>query len=354
MLAELTYNCPLKCGYCSNPTDYKNITRKELNTKQWKRVLKEGHDMGIVQLGFSGGEPLTRTDIIELVEYSSNLGFYTNLITSGIGLTKDKVNTFKQVGLDSIQISFQDSDKVINDMIAGRSNAFEEKMEIAEYVKDSGFPLTLNIVLHKQNIENIEDIIKLCIELKADFVELANTQFYGWAFQNKEQLLPTFEQVQKAKEITNKYQQDFFDKKHKTKFFYVMPDYYSKRPKKCMDGWGSQFIIVGPDGAVLPCHNARVIPNVEIPTIDKYTLGEIWSTSELFNKFRAPVKAINPVCSSCPEYELDEGGCRCQAMMLTGDPYATDPVCEFSPHNHEIQKIIHASENNTDMLSSRE
>lgn len=190
LLAELTYRCPLQCPYCSNPLDYAQH-KNELTTQEWFDVFDQARQMGAVQLGFSGGEPLVRQDLEQLVAHAHQLGFYTNLITSGMGLTEQRISHLKQAGLDHIQISFQASDPVVNDALAGSKHAFEQKYEMCRLVKKYDYPMVLNFVIHRHNIDQIDKIIELCLELNADTVELAICQFYGWAFLNRQGLFIT-------------------------------------------------------------------------------------------------------------------------------------------------------------------
>ena len=262
LLAELTYACPLQCPYCSNPLDYKNFSA-ELSTNEWKRVLKQSREMGAVQLGFSGGEPLVRKDLAELVNYSHQLGYYTNLITSGYKMDEAKITELKDAGLDHIQISIQASSKELNDFIAG-TESFDDKKSVAKLVKKHGYPMVLCVVLHRENIHQMRDILEMAIDLGADFVELANTQYYGWAHHNRDQLMPTQEQLQDAEKIANEYQRS---QQGKMKIYYVIPDYYENRPKACMNGWGTTFLTIAPDGAALPCHSAVSYTHLTLPTI---------------------------------------------------------------------------------------
>lgn len=341
LLAELTYRCPLQCPYCSNPLEFAAI-KNELTTEQWRDVFKQSREMGAVQLGFSGGEPLVRQDLPELIEYAHQLGFYTNLITSGIGLTEAKIAQFKEAGLDHIQVSFQASDPVINDMLAGSRHAFEKKQEIAKLVKKYDYPMVLNFVIHRHNIDQIADIIELCLELNADTVELAICQFYGWAYLNRQGLLPTKAQLERAEKITNEYRKKLKSENNPCKLIFVVPDYYEERPKACMNGWGSIFLTITPDGTALPCHAARQLP-MKFPNVQKMPLSEIWYKSTGFNHFRGDGWMPEP-CKSCPEKSKDFGGCRCQAFMLTGDAANTDPVCSKSENHHLIIKARQESE----------
>lgn len=334
LLAELTYACPLQCPYCSNPVDmakYKN----ELSTEDWIRVMREARKMGAAQLGFSGGEPLTRTDLEELIAEARQLGFYTNLITSGLGMDEKRVEAFKQAGLDHIQVSFQASSADLNNFIAG-TDAFEHKLEMARAVKKHGYPMVLCFVLHRQNEPYVKEILDLSVSLDADYVELATTQYYGWAFHNKDYLIPTREQLVNAEAVAKEYQEKL---KGKMKIYYVIPDYFEDRPKKCMDGWGAIFLTITPDGLALPCHAARQLPGLELPNVQDHSIDWIWNESPDFNKFRG-LDWMKEPCRTCPEKERDLGGCRCQAFMLTGDARNADPVCSKSPHHQALVDTV--------------
>lgn len=333
LLAELTYRCPLQCPYCSNPLDFAR-SHEELSTAEWIEVFRQAREMGAAQLGFSGGEPLVRQDLAELIEAARGLGYYTNLITSGIGLTEEKIASFAEAGLDHIQISFQAADEEVNNLLAGSKKAFAHKLEMARAVKKHGYPMVLNFVTHRHNIDNIDQIIRLCIELEADFVELATCQFYGWAELNRAGLLPSKEQLVRAERITNEWRDKLAAENHPCKLIFVTPDYYEERPKACMNGWGNLFLDITPDGTALPCHSARQLP-VEFPNVRAHSIEHIWRHSFGFNKFRGYDWMPEP-CRSCDEKERDFGGCRCQAFMLTGDAANADPVCSKSAHHGKI------------------
>ena len=270
LLAELTYRCPLQCPYCSNPLDIAKY-RNELDTDTWIRVLREARKMGSTQLGLSGGEPLVRTDLEEIIREARDLGYYSNLITSGVGMDEARVARFKEAGLDHIQISFQASDEELNNYLGG-SETFKHKFEMARIVKKYEYPMVLNIVIHRQNIDQIEDIIKMTIELKADYVELASTQYYGWSKLNAAHLLPTREQLRRAESIAHDYQDKLKDQ---MRILYVVPDYYEDRPKACMNGWGSIFLTIAPDGTALPCHAAAQLPGLDFPNVNDASIGTI-------------------------------------------------------------------------------
>jgi pyrroloquinoline quinone biosynthesis protein E len=334
LLAELTYACPLQCPYCSNPMDFANV-KKELTTEEWLEVFRQARAMGATQLGLSGGEPLTRPDLVELVTEARKMGFYTNLITSGVGMDASKVAELKEAGLDHIQVSFQASSEDLNNLIAG-TDAFKHKIEMAKAVKANGYPMVLCFVTHRQNIDQMDEILDLAINLEADYVELATTQYYGWAMHNRDQLLPMKDQLEKAEAIAHRYQEE---QKGNMKIYYVVPDYYEERPKACMNGWGNVFLTVTPDGTALPCHAARELPGMALPNVKDMSIDEIWNGSDDFNRFRGFDWMTEP-CRSCDEKEKDFGGCRCQAFMLTGDPTNTDPVCSKSPKHHLIEDAL--------------
>jgi PqqA peptide cyclase len=334
LLAELTYACPLQCPYCSNPVDFARVKR-ELTTDEWRRVLTEGRAMGATQLGFSGGEPLVRRDLETLIAHARALGYYTNLITSGLGMDEARVQAFREAGLDHIQLSFQSSEKAQNDFIAG-CDAFEHKLAMARAVKQSGYPMVLCFVIHRDNIDRIEDMLRLAIDLQADYVELATTQYYGWALHNRDRLLPTRTQLEGAEAIAHDYQARY---QGRMKIYYVVPDYYETRPKACMNGWGAVFLTIAPDGTALPCHAARELPGIQFPSVREHDIAWIWNESPAFNRFRGFDWMKEP-CRTCPERFKDFGGCRCQAYLLTGNAENADPVCDLSPHHDRVLAAI--------------
>ncbi len=340
LLAELTYACPLQCPYCSNPVDFAQHDA-ELSTDDWKRVLSQARAMGAVQLGFSGGEPLVRQDLTELVGHATQLGYYSNLITSGYGLSEQRIVALKNAGLDHIQLSIQASSRDLSDYIAG-TTSFDDKREVAGLIKKHGYPMVLCVVIHRQNIHQMESILDMAVDLGADYVELANTQYYGWARLNRNSLLPSRDQFEQAEAIAQAYKEKM---KGKMKIYYVVPDYYEDRPKACMNGWGTTFLTIAPDGVALPCHSARNLPGIDCPNVKDYSIQDIWEESDAFNRFRGDTWMKEP-CRSCPEKSKDFGGCRCQAFMLTGDPANTDPVCSLSPdHNIVLDAIAAGAEN---------
>jgi PqqA peptide cyclase len=345
LLAELTYACPLQCPYCSNPLDYANYS-KELSTEDWKRVLTEARKMGAVQLGFSGGEPLTRQDLPELVKHARELGYYSNLITSGYGMTEEKIIQLKDAGLDHIQVSIQASTQELNDHIAG-TTSFNHKKQVAHLVKKQGYPMVLCVVIHRENIHQMPEILAMAEELGADYLELANTQYYGWAKINRDLLLPTKAQFDEAEQIAQAFKEKVAGK---MKIYYVVPDYYEDRPKACMNGWGTTFLTIAPDGVALPCHSARELPGLDCPNVNDYSIQEIWHNSKAFNFFRGFDWMKEP-CRSCDEKEKDFGGCRCQAYLLAGDMFAADPVCSKSPDHDLIAQAIDSAKNSTQLTS---
>ena len=344
LLAELTYRCPLQCPYCSNPLDFAQ-TERELSTDEWVSVLRQGRAMGAAQLGFSGGEPLVRQDLPELIAEARQLGYYTNLITSGLGLTDAKVAAFAEAGLDHIQVSFQASDPELNNAVAGSRKAFDQKLAMARAVKAAGYPMVLNFVIHRHNIHQMNDIMALCERLGADYVELATCQYYGWAFENREGLMPSKTQLVQAEQEVNLYRKRLDATGSAMKLIFVTPDYYEERPKACMNGWGNLFLTIAPDGTALPCHSARLLP-IDFPNVRDQDLQSIWYDSPGFNHYRGDSWMPEP-CRSCDEKEQDFGGCRCQAYLLTGSADNADPVCSKSPHHDRILAARNAADHAT-------
>lgn len=340
LLAEVTYRCPLHCAFCYNPTDYDKHTKNELSTEQWISALREARKMGAIQLGISGGEPLLRDDIEDIVAEAHKLGYYSNLITSGVGLTEKRIQAFKEGGLDHIQLSMHDVTEDISNFITN-TRTFELKKKVAAMIKAHGYPMVLNVVIHRYNIDQVGKILEMAEALGADYVELANTQYYGWSLVNRDQLMPTREQLNSAEAATNAFRERVGNK---MKVFFVVPDYFSDRPKKCMNGWGEVFMIVTANGDVLPCHSARVLPGLEFPNVKDHGLEWAWKESPTFNKYRGMDWMKEP-CRSCSEKENDLGGCRCQSYLLSGDAEAADPVCTKSPHRHLIDEALVNSQN---------
>jgi len=347
LLAEITYRCPLHCPYCSNPVaaplceahrgaqggGYRN---GELTTEEWKRVIGEAAALGVLQIGFSGGEPLARHDLVELIRQAREAKLYTNLITSGIGLDDDRVRVLRDAGLDSIQLSFQSDESSLADEIAG-ARAHERKLGVAARIREAGIPLSLNFVIHRRNIDRLPQMIDLAEALSAERVELANVQFYGWAFRNRAALLPTRGQVERARDIATEAKARFAGK---IDIFYVLPDYYETRPKPCLNGWGQRYLTVNPIGDVLPCPTASsAIPDLRFENVRTRELDWIWRQSESFNRFRGTEWMPEP-CRSCPQKEIDFGGCRCQAALLTGNAAKTDPVCTLSSNRTVVDAVL--------------
>ena len=334
LLAEVTYSCPLHCVFCYNPVDFAQHG-PELSTQEWIQVLRDDRAAGSVQCGFSGGEPLVRDDLEELVAEAHKLGFYTNLLTSGIGFTPERAKALKLAGLDHVQLSFQDSTRELNDFLS-HTKTFALKQKAADLIKSNGWPMVLNCVVHRLNIDYIDKIIELAVDLGAEYLELANSQYYSWAQLNRDGLMPSREQLERAERITNEYREKLGDK---LRIFFVVPDYYETRPKKCMNGWGNVFLTITPDGTALPCHTAKMIKHLEFPNVKTSSVKEIWYDSTPFNFYRGDAWMKEP-CSSCPEKAKDLGGCRCQALMLTGDAANADPVCDKSPHHQVVQDAL--------------
>jgi len=334
LLAELTYRCPLHCVFCFNPLDFAT-QEKELGTDDWLRVLREGRELGAVQLGLSGGEPLLREDLEVIVAEAHRLGYYTNLLTSGVGLTAARAAALRQAGLDHVQLSFQDSTREMNDFLS-HTKTFALKSRVAKLIKDQGWPMVLNVVIHRMNIDHVDRIIAMAHEMGAEYLELANTQYYAWAFLNRDQLLPTHAQLRQAEQVTDGWRARLGER---MRIFFVAPDYHEGKAKKCVNGWGSMFLTVAPDGTALPCHTARMLPGLEFPNVKDHGLREIWFDSEGFNRYRGTGWMKEP-CASCEQREQDLGGCRCQAWLLAQDPAAADPVCVKSPAHHRVAEAV--------------
>ncbi|MDR6639822.1 pyrroloquinoline quinone biosynthesis protein PqqE [Paenarthrobacter nitroguajacolicus] len=337
LLAELTYACPLKCGYCSNPLQLDDY-RDELGTEEWKRVFAEAADLGVLQLHLSGGEPLQRHDIVELVRSANRLGLYTNLITSGLGLSRSRAAELREAGLDHVQLSIQSDEQPLSDHIAG-TPSFARKQVVAKQVKDLGWPLTLNVVLHRLNIDRIAGIIAMAEAMNADRIELANTQYAGWAGINQPELLPSRGQLDHAEVVVREARERL---EGSMEIIYVIPDYYSDYPKPCMDGWAARQFTVVPNGDALPCpaaHELAVGHGIPSANVREHSLGWIWDQAPLFQAFRGDSWMPDP-CRSCERKEIDFGGCRCQAFALTGDAARTDPVCHLSPDHGLIEAAV--------------
>jgi PqqA peptide cyclase len=338
LLFELTYRCPLHCVFCYNPTDFSR-TGPELKTDEWLRVVREARALGAVQLGLSGGEPLVRDDLETIVAAAHDLGFYINLITSGVGLNETRLQALKRAGLDHIQLSFQDSTREMNDFLSS-TRTFELKSKVAALIKKYEYPMVLNVVLHRLNIDHVEQILAMAQTMGADYVELANTQYYGWAWKNRQQLLPSRAQLQRAEATTQRFREQYGER---MRIYFVVPDYFERRPKACMNGLGSVFLTIAPDGCALPCQAARMLPGLEFPNVRDASIESIWYDSQGFNHFRGDAWMKEP-CRSCPEKTKDFGGCRCQAYLLTGDAANADPVCDLSPYHHLVTEAVARTE----------
>ena len=294
---------------------------------------------GAVQLGLSGGEPLVRDDLETIVAEAHGLGFYSNLITSGIGMTQPRIRALKAAGLDHIQLSFQDSTREMNDFLSS-TRTFELKSKVAALIRAHDYPMVLNVVLHRLNIDHVGEILDMAEAMGAQYVELANTQYYGWAWLNRERLLPTRAQLERAEAVTQRVRARVGSR---MQIYFVVPDYFEIRPKACMSGLGSVFIAVAPDGTAMPCHAARMLPGLALPNVRESDMRAIWYDSAAFNRFRGEGWMKEP-CRSCPERSKDFGGCRCQAYLLTGDPANADPVCELSPHHARVTEAVARAE----------
>ncbi len=334
LLAELTYRCPLHCPYCSNPLE---MTRAEaeVDTTTWKRVFGQARALGVLQLGLSGGEPLVRKDLEELVAHAHGLGLYITLVTSGLGLTRPRAERLKEAGLDHVQISFQDVDTATAEKIAG-IRSVPQKRAAAVFAKELGFAFSVNVVLHRANLDRISEIIDFAGELGADRLELANTQYYGWALKNRGALLPTRAQIERAQPVVEAAIERY---RRKMQITYVLPDYFQLYPKPCYGGWGNFYILVTPDGRALPCHGATEIRTLAFDNVRSHDLQWIWKESAAFTAFRGDTWMKEP-CRSCPRKTIDFGGCRCQAFALTGDAANTDPVCSLAVHHHVIDEAV--------------
>ena len=331
LLAELTHRCPLQCPYCSNPLELERVAG-ELDTATWKRVIDEASELGVLQTHFSGGEPTLRRDLPQLVAHAVSTAQYTNLITAGVLLDEPKLDALVEAGLDHLQLSIQDSRAENANRIGGYRNGHAKKLQVAAMVREAGLPLTLNAVVHRQNLDHLGEIIDLAVELGAKRLEVAHVQYYGWALHNRAALMPTREQAEASVELVEAARARL---KGTLVIDYVVPDYYARYPKPCMGGWGRQNLNVTPSGKVLPCHAAETIPGLRFDNVRERPLADIWYRSEAFNAFRGTDWMAEP-CRSCPRKLVDFGGCRCQAMALAGRAEATDPACSLSPLHEEL------------------
>jgi PqqA peptide cyclase len=338
LIAELTYRCPLHCVYCSNPLEMV-AAKSELTTEEWVRVFLESASMGMLHVHLTGGEPLARQDLTDLVAAAHTAGLYTNLITSGIGLSETRLGSLVEAGLDHIQLSFQDSREQEANWIAGtKSHAL--KVELSETIRKFRVAFTINLVVHRQNLDCLEEMVEFVERLHPDRLEIAHAQYYGWALKNREFLMPTREQVDRSMKIVSATQERLAGK---MRIDSIVPDYYARYPKACMGGWGQRLLLIDPSGRVLPCHAAGVIPGMQFDNVREHPLEWIWKESAAFQRFRGQNWMQEP-CRSCDRRFEDFGGCRCQAFLLTGDACATDPVCSLAPTHGLVEMARAASD----------
>jgi PqqA peptide cyclase len=338
LIAELTHRCPLHCVYCSNPLELQK-TATELSTEEWVRIFREAAQLGSLHVHLTGGEPLARADLTELIMEAHAAGLYTNLITSGIGLPENRLQALVEAGLEHIQLSFQDFREGAANEIAG-TQSHRKKLELAQHIRKNKVAFTVNVVVHRQNLDYLEQIIALAEDLGADRLEIANVQYYGWALANRDALLPTRQQVDQSQTIVTAAAQRL---QGRMRIDYVTPDYYARYPKACMGGWGRRLLLIDPAGRALPCHAATVIPGMAFDNIRQHSLDWIWRESSAFRRFRGEEWMPEP-CRSCERRAEDFGGCRCQAFLFTGDAAATDPVCTLGPdHNLVTEQLERAN-----------
>ncbi len=338
LIAELTHSCPLKCVYCSNPLQLVQ-RRAELSTEEWVRLFQEAAQLGVLHLHLTGGEPAARTDLKELIVAARQAGLYTNLITSGIGLSSERLAGLVDNGLDHVQLSFQDSRDESSRLINGtRSQAY--KVALAGKIRQLRVAFTVNLVVHRQNLDHIEEMIAFIEDLQPERIEIAHAQYYGWALKNRDALLPTSEQLENCMRAVEAAQQRLAGK---VRIDCVVPDYYARYPKACMGGWGRRLLLINPSGRTLPCHAAEIIPDMHFDSVREHSLEWIWNESAAFQRFRGEDWMLEP-CKSCERRSDDFGGCRCQALLLTGNASATDPVCSLSPNHHLIEIARSAAE----------
>ncbi|SNX68876.1 pyrroloquinoline quinone biosynthesis protein E [Cereibacter ovatus] len=331
VLAELTHRCPLQCPYCSNPVEMEQASR-ELSTAEWQRVMGELAALGVLQIHFSGGEPLVRKDLVDLVAHADGVGLYTNLITSAVMLTEARVAALAEAGLAHVQISVQGATAAVADRVGGFRDGHAKKVQAAEWVRAAGLALTLNAVMHRQNLHQLPEIVDMAVAMGAQRLEVAHVQYYGWALKNRAALMPSVAQLDEATRVVEQAQARLSGV---LAIDYVIPDYYAVRPKTCMGGWGRQFFNISPSGKVLPCHAAETITGLRFDSVREAPLAEIWHRSEALNRYRGTAWMKEP-CRSCAHAEEDFGGCRCQAFALAGDAAATDPACALSPLHAQV------------------
>lgn len=338
LLAELTHRCPLQCAYCSNPVQLDRRSA-ELTTEDWKRVFRQANELGVLQLHLSGGEPTARDDLAEIVDHCSRLELYTNLITSGVLLDETKLKILADSGLDHVQLSLQDVDPLNADHIANFKGGHAKKLALGHAVVKLGLPLTVNAVIHRNNIGSIEAMVNLALDMGARRVEIAHVQYYGWALQNRSHLMPTRKQAVEADQLVRQLRLKL---QGKIVIDSVIPDYYARVPKPCMGGWGARVLNVTPSGKVLPCHAAENIVRLEFWSVKDHSLSNVWYNSPAFNAYRGDEWMVEP-CTSCEKKLSCKGGCRCQALALAGQPEAADPVCELSPFHSRLEAIAMTS-----------
>jgi pyrroloquinoline quinone biosynthesis protein E len=341
LIAELTHRCPLHCVYCSNPLEL-TARSTELSTETWSRVFQQAAALGVLQADFTGGEPLARTDILDLIKSARTAGLYVNLITSGLPLDEQKLAQLVEAGLDHIQLSFQGADAATAEEISG-TKSHAQKLRVLEWLKKVRVAVTLNFVIHRRNIDQIEEMLKIAESSSATRIEFANVQYYGWGFANRDSLLPTRAQLDQSL-IKIKAAEDRL--RGKIRIESVVPDYYAKYPKPCMGGWGRKLMLITPSGEALPCHAAKIIPGLQFANVKDQPLAEIWNSSDAFQKFRGESWMQAP-CNTCDRRTVDFGGCRCQALLLAGDAAATDPVCTLSPNRPKIDAVLSSINSST-------
>jgi len=334
IICELTHRCPLRCVYCSNPLDLR-ARNQEMSTDEWAGVMEQAARLGILHAHFTGGEPLARTDLTPIVAAARRAGLYTNLITSGVGMTERRLEELVAAGLEHVQLSLQGREPRQADEIAG-ATAHTHKLKVAAWIRQRPVAFTVNLVLHRRNLDDVEELIEFCASLGPQRLEIANVQYYGWAFENRAELMPTPDQLERCIEAVNRAKAELAGK---VRIDFVPPDYYGRQPKACMGGWGKQTLIIDPSGRALPCHAAGVLPGLQFDSVREKSLHWIWTESPAMNRFRGDAWMPEP-CRSCERKAVDFGGCRRQAYLLTGAAENTDPVCALSPHHELVRSIL--------------